>query len=136
MLLSACDSGSATYHYKLTVEVQTPEGLRTGSSIIEVRTSPSGSLQPGGIVSKVRGEAVAVDLGPRGTLFALLSSRTDPENATRLAQAALQPDQFGRGGNAETWIERRRALRNVTGRADVPFPYYPMLVRFRDPQTR
>jgi len=114
------------------LDVETPEGLRTGSSIIEIRTDPSGPLQAGGIVSRVRGEAVAVDLGPRGTLFALLSSRTDPENATRLAQAALQPDLFGRGGNAETWIEHRRALREVRGRADVPISYYPMLVRFRD----
>lgn len=132
LLVSACDNGSATYRYRLTVDVETPEGLRTGSSVIEIRTDPRAPLQAGGIVSRVRGEAVAVDLGPRGRLFALLSSRTDPENATRLAQAALQPDLFGKGGNAEAWIERRRALREVRGRADVSISYYPMLVRFRD----
>ncbi|HET9630690.1 MAG TPA: hypothetical protein VFP14_14535, partial [Novosphingobium sp.] len=28
-----------TYRYRLTVEVDTPEGLKTGSSVIEVRTA-------------------------------------------------------------------------------------------------
>jgi hypothetical protein len=59
------------------VEVDTPEGLKSGSSVIEVSTRVSGEYSipdPGKIFTKVRGEAVAIDLGKRGTLFALLRS--------------------------------------------------------------
>jgi hypothetical protein len=64
------------YRYRLTVEVDTPEGLRSGSSVIEVSTRMSGrnSLQPDKVSARVRGEAVTVDLGNRGTMFALLRS--------------------------------------------------------------
>lgn len=65
-----------TYRYRLTVEVETPEGLRTGSSVIEVETSVSSSFSipsPGSVHHRVRGEAVAVDLPGDRMLFALLN---------------------------------------------------------------
>ena len=65
------------YRYRLTVEVETPEGLKTGSSVIEVNTSVAGRNSipvPGTVSHRVRGEAVTVDLGARGVLFALLRS--------------------------------------------------------------
>ena len=34
-----------SYRYRLTVEVNTPEGLKTGSSVIEVESTTSGSLK-------------------------------------------------------------------------------------------
>ncbi len=69
-----------TYRYRLTVEVDTPEGLRTGSSVIEVETSQSSENTiptPGKINHRLRGEAVAVDLGQRGVIFALLRSERE-----------------------------------------------------------
>ncbi len=65
------------YRYRLTVEVDTPEGLKTGSSVIEVSTMVSGKYSipdPGKLFTRVRGEAVTVDLGQRGVMFALLRS--------------------------------------------------------------
>ena len=66
------------YRYRLTVEVETPEGLRSGSSVIEVSTAVAGRNSiptPGAVNRRVKkGEAVTVDLGARGLLFALLRS--------------------------------------------------------------
>ena len=66
------------YRYRLTVEVDTPEGVKTGSSVIEVETAMSGPNNipsPGSLYLRARGEAVTVDLGERGLLFALLRSK-------------------------------------------------------------
>jgi hypothetical protein len=65
------------YRYRLTVEVDTPDGLKTGSSVIEVSTAlggPNDIPSPGSLFTEARGEAVAVDLGERGVLFALLGT--------------------------------------------------------------
>lgn len=42
LALAGCGDPTPTYRYRLTVEVNTPEGLRTGSSVIEVETSVAG----------------------------------------------------------------------------------------------
>lgn len=66
-----------TYRYRLTVEVETPEGLKTGSSVIEVRTqiAERPNLPDANALNiRVIGEAVSVDLGKRGMLLALLRS--------------------------------------------------------------
>ena len=71
------------YRYRLTVEVDTPEGVKTGSSVIEVETAMSGPNNipsPGSLYLRARGEAVTVDLGERGLLFALLRSESKEED--------------------------------------------------------
>ena len=68
------------YRYRLTVEVETPQGLRTGSSVIEVRTAmagPNSIPSPGALSIRAKGQAVAVDLPNGQTLFALLRSDRD-----------------------------------------------------------
>lgn len=76
LLLAGCGS-TDKLRYKTTIEVETPEGLRTGSAVreITVRTPPSIPMlgEDKGSV-RVRGEAVAVDLANGRTLFALLKS--------------------------------------------------------------
>lgn len=66
------------YHYKMTVEVETPDGLRPGSSVREVIYTEDLiakyliKLPDAGVVSvRQHGEAVAVDLPGGQTLFAL-----------------------------------------------------------------
>lgn len=69
------------YQYKETVVVETPQGLRSGSSVIEVilehPTYPDkpkfAEFRPAGF----NGQAVAVDLPNGKTVFALLSSHDD-----------------------------------------------------------
>lgn len=71
---------SGTWRYRMTVEVATPEGLKTGSAVHEVSNAASNvkiGFPESGNPADFRGEAVVVDLGARGVLFALL--QTDPE---------------------------------------------------------
>ncbi len=65
-----------SWHYKITVTVDTPEGEKRGSAVREARTEfqprPEPKDFPYHIEIKSRGEAVPVDLGKRGMLFALI----------------------------------------------------------------
>ncbi len=70
--LAACSRQLATYRYRMTVEIDTPQGVRTGSSVIEVATSQGSGVPNRNLGYRVRGEAVAVDLPARQTVFALL----------------------------------------------------------------
>jgi hypothetical protein len=69
---------SGTWRYKITVNVETPEGIKSGSAVreahIELQPSPGQRPYPYHPVTKVKGEAVVVDLGKRGLLFALLDA--------------------------------------------------------------
>lgn len=141
------------YRYRLTVEVDTPLGLRTGSSVIEVRDFISGPYTipvPGSLSVSVRGQAAAVDLPDGQTLFALLRSDWDSgwaENVYALQiprptteeVAARSPDGKWNGRlQFDMWMERVLASRGV-----IVVPRYrelfnrqvsawPMLARFRD----
>lgn len=67
-------------NYKITVTIETPEGVKTGYAVREISASvPPISLPDVGNGAKVRGEAVVVDLGKRGVLFALISDESDEE---------------------------------------------------------
>lgn len=75
MSLSGCELlyPSATLRYRMSVEVDTPEGLKTGSSVLEVmiKSGPK-ILNSNGISYHLKGEAITVDLLGGLTLFALL----------------------------------------------------------------
>lgn len=133
IVLTGCGEQLPTYRYRLTVEVETPAGLRTGSSVIEVRTARGGGFpgpEAGGIASSVRGEAVAVNLGAHGTLFALLATRDNAISAAGIAPSVLLPQLVDRRGTPEAWGENLRALKEVRGAAPVPRDQYPLMVRF------
>jgi len=150
VLLTSCGYRSEEFRYRMTVEVDTPQGLRTGSSVIEVKVSDPGpnSLPEAGVNTKVRGEAIAVDLPGGKTLFALLSSTDSADGAAGYAYEALKPTQYRgdyaviqktkelkrmRGVGAlrcpKTWYDRggRRVGRKEDIRTDCP-----ILVSFRD----
>ena len=132
-----------SYRYRMTVEVDTPEGLKTGSSVIEVdvsrgvsTASPAGSV----VISKVRGEAAAVDLPGGRTLFALMDSEDNSDWASNIMfilapQGIKDGDRFlGTYANMLAMREAKelpatlgrinRALEGMSGR--------PMLVTFGD----
>src|SRR5258707_8743277 len=55
-----------TNRFRLTIEVDTPNGIKSGSSVIQTWFYESGNWGPveaGGVRTKARGEAVYVDLG-------------------------------------------------------------------------
>ena len=141
-LLAACDA-TPDYRYRLTVEVKTPLGLRTGSSVIEVDTDVAGARtipSPGAVSHRIRGEAVAVDLPGGRTLFALLRSGNDADWASRV-MAMLAPDP---SDDAEDRFQARfDNLLELEGEIALPRMWpptghlkersaYPMLVTFSD----
>ena len=146
-LLAGCDAMIPRFEpirYRLEAQVETPVGVKTGSSVIEVTTDKSlRSFQ-------VRGEAVAVDIAPGQTLFVLLrspqtvdwagqalnffpagkrtgSQPSDP--AARVAQAKSEFDAI-RADHAAypVWDEKAGASADP----EVSWPGTPYLVRFRD----
>ena len=141
-----------TYRYRLTVEVDTPQGLRTGSSVIEVATSVASklALRPGELSWRVRGEAVAVDLPGGKVLFALLSKPGQAEGAYLWALSALTDRGWRGWANEQDYIatvkkvvERRyvAVLPRIAAsslrwwekpRPTDPAIDYPMLVTFTD----
>ncbi|MFA5990132.1 MAG: hypothetical protein WC803_11070 [Sphingomonas sp.] len=160
-ILAACGSRAAggtypTYRYRLTVEVDTPEGLRTGSSVIEVTTRLAGPYSipnPGQVIHSSRGEAVTVDLGRRGILFSLLRSEM-AEGWTHNLMFLLAPPvprSVNRGLPNASDLDfdmRMKSTLALTGARVIPrdfaeFPAswrepgnpptgWPMMVRFRD----
>jgi hypothetical protein len=65
-----------TRSYRITVEIETPEGIKTGSAVrrlVAKKTYHMGFASEV-ITSRVHGEAVPVDLGERGVVFLLATS--------------------------------------------------------------
>jgi hypothetical protein len=72
LCLAGCGR-SETYRYKLTLAVNTPEGVKRGSSVVEVLFHEV-SVPERGTMHKLRGEALYLDLGPGARpLIALLT---------------------------------------------------------------
>ena len=77
LALAACER-SASYRYKLSLSLDTPNGVVTGYNIVEVRAFGV-SIPASGVMSKVTGEALFLDLGPgRRPLVALLTRKYPP----------------------------------------------------------
>jgi hypothetical protein len=71
--------GSESYRYKLTLAVNTPTGVKRGSSVVEV-VFGAVSIPERGIMHKLRGQALYLDLGPGAKpLIALLTSHLHPK---------------------------------------------------------
>ena len=123
--------------YRLRAEVETPSGVRSGSSVIEVTLNRSITNY------KLHGEAVAVDLPGGQVLFVLLRTPTNADWAASLP-GFVPPESFvatqtfkERQAQEErqlAWIRADRAIHYVWG-GDVAkdrAPYLPYIVRFRD----
>jgi hypothetical protein len=136
LLLGGCGlvNSNYTYRYRITVEVDTLEGLKTGFAVHEAIVGKS-NVDLGELSAKrgmrTRGEAVAVDLPGGQTLFALMPN-------SRLTQSVLDPEW------KNDWVES--AMRITSGNTPKgPLPMtpgkpgpvgletgYPMLVAFTD----
>lgn len=143
---AGCGLGGSTlpdYSYRLTIEVETPEGIKTGSTIVTVSTYKAGKNSiptPGAISFRVTGEAAVIDLGSRGLLFALLRSEEEPEWAPYLLmRLARQSELAGDEGYRATFNN----MINNTRPVEIPYYYkirglsddytaWPMFVYFKD----
>lgn len=133
-LLAGCSffRGKQTFRFRVTVELQTPEGLKSGSSVMEfyarkepALTSEEGSGFRAGIS---RGEAVVVD-APSGPIFALLTVSSGSTNIDVLG--AFAPELWD-----QPWEEKMAAVRRLSSengiKVELPRAGWPMLVRFAD----
>lgn len=69
-----------TWRYKITVEIETPEGIKVGSTVREVKAWRNlvGALPDAPEMEyEIIGEAVVIDLGERGILFRLVGSHDE-----------------------------------------------------------
>lgn len=142
LVVSGCssDDEAPDYRYRLTVEVQTPEGLKTGSSVIEVTqhlTRPGSNPAGSAVTRRVRGEAVAVDMPGAKTIFALLRSDNNVDWASTV-MLMLAPQIEG-----ESFEEQLDDMLSLEGEIVLPRMFspvghlnersaYPMLVTFGD----
>ncbi len=135
-LLSGCGLfGGNSYRFRMTVEVDTPQGLRTGSSVYQVSAYNTGSILPDAAKRdwQIKGEAVAVDLPGGRTLFALLRTGAHFTDMMGLSMNSLHPDFEGTGYDV-VGVAGDLASGDYPGPAEVAPADYPLLVTFRDMQ--
>ncbi len=111
------------WRYKMTVEVETPEGVKTGSAVREVnftfKPRPSYRPHPYHVSYKEKGEAVIIDLGQRGILFATMPSGSHVDVVRAI------------GGPSPRTIEGSEYYKSLKDKKASLFPEnYPWLVTF------
>lgn len=134
-VLAGCNpfGGRRTFRFRMTVEVNTPDGVKTGSSVIEfyankefALTSEEGSGFTSGIS---QGEAVVVDI-PSGPVFALLTNSHDATGLDILG--AFAPELWDQPYQAKLDKVSELGGPFASARAELPRKDWPLLVRFRD----
>jgi hypothetical protein len=138
-------STTRSLHCRRTFTVDTPEGQRSGSSVVDDSIYFPGGLtraQGYGVLSKAQGEATVIDLGARGLLFATLADEGRLLNAVAHGtsfgcQTPFPREKFHGKADAAASPNGEYAayfdgLNAQKPKGDVPFKYLPMFVRFRD----
>jgi hypothetical protein len=79
LALGLAGCGTESYRYKLTLAVNTPDGVKRASTVGEVQFRKV-SIPERGIMNKLQGDALYLDLGPGSRpLIALLTSQLENE---------------------------------------------------------
>jgi hypothetical protein len=131
---------TCTYNYRLLIEVRTPEGLKSSSSVIQhthvgFRRVPGSAAR--GLVN-LTGEAVYVDLGGGKNLFVTLTNKGSGREQGNLEGALNAGDlpskvlslMFGPVGQEEECRAAKDAL--ARGPVSVPLINLPTTVTFKD----
>ena len=115
------------HKYRLTVEVETPEGVKSASGVMAVH--PDRSYSRGGRTT-TRGDAVYVDLGGGRNLVALLAHVVDKSlDLDGTNYVALRAYRAAAGGRNVSFNEMSR----LSGAVPVKDLAIPVLVSFADP---
>lgn len=133
--LASCSRSLPTFRYRLTVDIDTPVGIRSGSSVVEVKTIDQGSGFPGpeagGFRFRAMGEAVVIRMPNNTLLFALLRDQTaNPTNFATGVPYATYEKELPAG--SEPYKVRHAALIQMKGARSVPKDHTPLFVRFTD----
>jgi hypothetical protein len=131
MLVAGCTE-KYTYRYRVTVEVDTPQGLRSGSSVWETTAWEGSGIPDTAIRSQEKGEAVALNL-PGGTLFALLRDpKLGYDYAKGIVEGHLDRHPLPDVPMGKDWKESRRLIAKAKPAFELAPDEYPLLVRFGD----
>lgn len=118
---------SFTHRYRLTIEVETPEGLKSGSNVIQstITGKADWMLQTGGSYSTVKGEAIFIDLGSGKNIVVTLKFDQGGcvDRLYSLAASALHRDKAFWYREAPKWTEK----------AELQGKLIPTLVSFSNP---
>ena len=133
---------TASFNYRLSLEVMTPEGPKTGSGVIQVSYGSTFNLNGGGRrgVIRVTGEAVPVDLGHGKFLFATLTNVMSGRQGSlgkldgALDARWLPVKIFGFNWNwgEERSLASQAAVAKEGGVREVPLVSLPTLITFQD----
>lgn len=113
------------HKYRLAVEVETPDGMKSASGVLSVH--PDRSYSRGGR-TRAAGEAVFVDLGGGKNLVALLAHIDDKLDLDGINYVALRAYNAA-GGKRVSFND----LSRQTGAVPVTGALIPVLVSFSDP---
>ncbi len=141
LAVAGCDPfvRSASYRFRMTVETETPQGVKRGSSVMEVGAQ-KGSFSLGDKTGNgvgLAGEAVVVDLAT-GPIFVLLELPDARGPLASMVTVALVPD--AREGDGSNFFKAVKRLGGWFGSASAELPResWPMMVRFgniNDPKS-
>lgn len=131
--LAGCET-IGVYRFRLTVEIDTPHGLRTGSSVMQVRYSLGVNFNGGGQQSHedLEGEGAYVDLGDGRNLVAVLGHPLLGSLAWRrlfLPADIFFPNQSG----PQQLRDLKASGGKMEGGADLTLDQSPSLVTFERP---
>jgi hypothetical protein len=122
-----------SWRYKMTIEVETPQGVRSGSAVRKVTYRPGGGffIAEGRPQHDVLGDAVVVDLPNGRSLYGLLRGRRvdDESYGARIADRAM--GKTGRIAGYPGPVELYPTAPKTSGLALLD--PVPMLVTFADP---
>jgi len=113
------------HKYRLTVEVETPDGLRSASGVMAV--TPDRGYSRGGHTA-TRGDAVFVDLGHGKNLVALMAHLDKKLDLDDINYVALRTYGAARGARVSF-----NELSRLSGAVPVEGALIPVLVSFGDP---
>jgi len=132
LALSGCGNDEWEWKQKLTIEVNTPNGVVSGSSVVRIVAYESPEVWiigfPGSVGSSVIGEAVVVEVAPGKYLFALLRG-IDEEKVFAEYFEDIKDKPFA------IRMERTASIRD---KRELDTDRYPTLVTFgdiNDPKT-
>jgi hypothetical protein len=122
-----------SWRYKMTIEVETPQGVRSGYAVRQVTYRPAGFgfLAESKPHWRVNGQAVIIELPGGRTLYALLTGNNGDVNyGARIADRAMGGD----GGRVRGWPAPVELYPSAPDRGvfKITDPV-PMLVTFADP---
>lgn len=123
LLAATCNPFPETWQWnqKLTVDVTTPEGVKSGSAVTHVSWQEANSV--GNFPTSFSGEATVVEVLPGRYLFALLG-----ENTKYIAMRTFEREIGGFSITPPGFA----SMSKVRGTQKVPRKNYPLLVTFTD----